>query len=100
MSKPVYRMFLVNPTEAWYQLSEAEQDDLLTKVNQALEAVGGKSVIACNSSWATEQLTFWGVEEFPNIEAVQRLSQLHDELEWARYSNSTTFLGTPMPQAE
>jgi hypothetical protein len=48
----------------------------------------------CNSVWASEQTQFWGVEEFPDIEAVQKLAQLQAELNWYRYVDSKTILGT------
>jgi hypothetical protein len=94
MAGPVYKFFMGKVTEAWYQLSEEEQDKLMAKLNDCLVQVGGKSIVMCNSVWASEQTQFWGVEEFPDIEAVQKLAQFHDELNWHRYVDSKTILGT------
>jgi hypothetical protein len=97
MAGSIYKVFLLKSTEAWYQLSEEEQTSLLAKVNEALEKVGGKTVVLCNSSWSSEQFQFFGVEEFPNIEAIQKQSALHNELNWLRYIESVSVLGTEWP---
>lgn len=93
MAGPVHKMFYLRFTEAWFQLSQEEQDQLLSKVGDALKKVGGKPVIMCNSSWASEKWWFWGVEEFPSIEAVQEHTKLLTELNWMRYCQSETLLG-------
>jgi hypothetical protein len=94
MAGPVYKFFMGRVTDAWWQLSDEERDRLMAKVNDCLVQVGGKSILMCNSVWASEQTQFWGVEEFPDIEAVQKLAQLHEELNWYRYVDSKTILGT------
>ena len=94
MAKPIYKFFLAKPTEAWYQLPKEEQDGLMAKIGEALEKVGGKSVIYCNSSWSSEQWPFCGVEQFPDVEAVQKLTEIHNELNWYRYVEGLTVLGS------
>jgi hypothetical protein len=94
MAGPIYKFWMVRFTEAWYQLSEEEQGDHLTKVGKALEEVGGKSIVTCGSAWSTEQWQFFGVEEFPDIEANQKLTDLLMELNHYRYIESVSVLGT------
>jgi hypothetical protein len=94
MAKPIYKFFLAKPTEAWYQLSKEEQDGLMAKIGQALEKVGGKSVLMCDSRWSSEQWMGFGVEEFPDVEAVQKLTEIHNELNWHRYIDGMSVLGT------
>ena len=96
MAKPIYKMYLARPTEAWYRLPKAEQDVLLAKIGNILPQVGAKSVIICSSSWATEQWVFWGVEEYPDLEALQRADEMHRELNWYRYVDSMSSVGTAM----
>ena len=78
MSKPIYKFFMARFSQAWYQLSEEQQNSLTAKLNEALEKVGAKRVILCNSSWSSEQWSFAGAEEFPNIEAVQNHTAAFD----------------------
>jgi hypothetical protein len=94
MAGPIHKMFYLRFTDAWFQLPKEEQDQLLEKVGAALTKVGGKSMILCNSAWMSEKWWYWGVEEFPSIEAIQEHTKLLADLNWMRYCNSETLLGT------
>ena len=94
MAKPIYKMFMGRFSEAWYQLSQEEQTSLIGKVDGALEKVGGKQGLLCDASWTSEEWPAFGVEEFPDIEAVQQHAKLLSELNWYRYVETRTLLGT------
>ena len=94
MAKPIYKLFVAKPSQASYKLSQEEQQKIFAKIEEALEKVGGKRVISCDSGWASEQWTFWGVEEYPDIEAVQKYTEMLNELNWFQYVDSFTVLGT------
>jgi hypothetical protein len=96
MAQPIYKLFMGRFLEAWYQLSEEEQNSLIAKLDEALEKVGAKRPILCDSSWSSDQWLVAGVEEFPNIEAVQNYMATLDELNWFRYCESINVLGTKM----
>ena len=96
MAEPIYKFFMGRFSEAWYQLSKEEQDSLVAKLNDALEKVGAKRPILCNSNWSSDQWSYAGVEEFPNIEAVQKYMEAVNELNLFRYIEATSFLGTKM----
>lgn len=98
MAGPIYKMFRVGVKDAWYQLSKEQQDALFAKVDDARKSVGGKSMVICNSAWNSEQWLFWGVEEFPSIEAVQEYARCLEDLNWFRYVDSEILLGTAMPE--
>ena len=99
MAGPIYKLFLVKFKEAWYQLSEEERSSLVARRREASQKVGAKGILLCASTWSNEQWTAFGVQEFPDIEAVQKLSALHQELEWFRYVESFTILGTEWPSS-
>ena len=94
MAEPIYKFFMARFSEAWYQLSEEEQKSFVAKLDEALEKAGGKRPIICDSSWSSDQWSFAGVEEFPNIEAVQNYMAALNELNWFRYAEATSVLGT------
>lgn len=95
MTQPIYKLWLMKrPTEAYFQLSEAERDEHFAKLEKALEEVGGKMVVFCDSAWSSEQWQAFGVEEYPNIEALQKLTAIHEEIQHFRYLESMTVLGT------
>jgi hypothetical protein len=99
MAGPIYKLFLFRNTEAYYQLPEEERNTALAKLDAAFQKVGGKRLIMCDSSWSSEQWPVFGVEEFPNIEAVQEYAVALQELNLARYLESMTVLGTELPSS-
>jgi len=97
MAEPVYKMFHARWTEAWYQLSQEQRDAIFEKMNETAKRIGAKQVLVCDSSWNSEKWLFWGVEEYPNVEAVQEYTKLLVEIDWFRYCDSETLLGTALP---
>jgi hypothetical protein len=97
---PVYKLWQGRFTEAWHQLPEEEQQRLLAQVQQALNTAGGKALVVCSAAWSNERWPFFGVEEFPDLEAVQRHTQILIDLNWARYIESRTTLGTQFVMPE
>jgi hypothetical protein len=96
MTQPIYKMYYLRQKEAWFQLTKEEQDQLLGKVEETLKQVGGKTIVFCDSGWASEKWWYWGVEEYPSLEAVQEHARLLTELNWMRYCDSEILLGTAM----
>lgn len=99
MSKPIYKLFLFRNTEAYYQASEEERNVFLGKLDEAFKRVGGKRLVMCDSSWSSEQYPVFGVEVFPDIEAVQQYAVALNELNMPRYVESMSVLGTEFPEA-
>lgn len=97
MAGPIYKMFYMRMKDAWFQLSKEEQNAMLAKLGDAMKSVGGKPVVMCESAWASEKWWVWGVEEYPSIEAIQEHTRCLEDLEWFRYCESETLLGTAYP---
>ena len=74
--------------------SAEEQQRLLSLVMEALNTVGGKELVICSPAWSNERWPFFGVEEFPDLDAVQRHEQILIDLNWGRYIESRSTLGT------
>ena len=94
MSKPIYKVWLVRMKGASYEMSPEEVRKHLDKIDEALAKVGGERVITCNSAWCSENYEYWGVEKFPDIEAVQKHAALLLELNHYKYIDGTSYLGT------
>ena len=95
MSRPIYKLYLIRPSASWYSRSKPEQDALLAKVRNSLEKVGGKAVLTCNSSWSSEEWAAFGLEEFPDLNAVQKHSESIAELHWPfEFGKAYSILGT------
>ena len=94
----IYKCFILRrATDAWHALSEDEQKDLLAKLNQARKDADGETVASYNIGWSTDAALIFGVEKFPNIAAVQKHNQLLNELNWFRYIEGESYLGTENP---
>ena len=63
----IYKVFMAKFSEAWYQLSEEEQNSFKAKMGEALEKAGGKRLMMCGTNWSSDQWSFAGMEEFPSI---------------------------------
>jgi hypothetical protein len=99
MSKPIYLLVLgYGLTEAWHQLSKAQQDELWEQVTAVDQRAGAKWLILCNSRWADESIFDWGVIEYPNIDAYQQKVAELEKLQWWRYFSAKTILGTKMDE--
>ena len=96
MAQPIYKVFMARFSEAWYQLSKEERKSLVAKFDEALEKAGGKRLMMCGTNWSSDQWSIAGMEEFPNIEAVQNYMAAVNELNLFRYVEATSVLGTKM----
>jgi len=94
---PVYRLWMSRPTEAWYQLSEADQQEQTAKSRAALAQVGGKTLIMCTPMWSNEEWGLFGVEEFPSVKAIQEHTQLLFDMGHMRYVQGKSMLGIEYP---
>jgi hypothetical protein len=83
--------------ESWYKLSTAEQDKLMAQNVESLKQVGAESLAMCVCAWATEEWLGWGVEKYPDLEALQKHIMKLFSLNWFEYIDSKTYLGTEMP---
>ena len=90
---PIYKFYRIKWADAWYQLSEAERKTLLSSVIAARDLVGGHKILDCDAGWATESWHIFGVEEYPNMDAVREHHRLLEELGWFRYIESESMLG-------
>jgi hypothetical protein len=94
MSEPIYKFFTGRFLADRYQLSKRERESILAKLHDALEKLGARTTLHCNTNWSSDQWMWAGVEEFPNIEAVQKYMATLQELNWNRYVEGNNVLGT------
>ncbi len=99
VSKPIYLLVLAKGyTEAWYQLSKEEQDELWRKARAIDDQAGATWQLVCDSRWADESMPLWGVIEYPDMEAYQRKVAALEEMDWWRYVSTKTVLGTKVEE--
>lgn len=95
MTGPIYKLFIIRGfREAHYQLSKEESDRLWSNVGKNEESAGAKVVVTCDIRWWNEAYANWGIVEYPDLQAVQKVTRAHEEIQLFRYVDSETYLGT------
>jgi len=94
MAPPIYKVWMAKFKNAWYRLSQEEQNKLQERNLESLNEVGAESIVFCISYWANEEWMGWGVEKYPDIEAVQKHADNLMAMNWFNYMESKTHLGT------
>jgi hypothetical protein len=94
MSEKIYQLYLSKGyTEAYFQLSAEAKQALWQRAEERVASQGGKFLISCRSRWCDETYQGWGVIEFPDIKAVQRVAELDEQDAFFRYVKTRTLLG-------
>jgi hypothetical protein len=96
MSQKIYKLCLIRGyTEAYYQLSDEEKNQLMEKVGEAIEKAGAKMATPYfNSRWSNDKYMIFFTMEYPNIEAAMADTEGVEKAELFRYLISETILGT------
>ena len=98
MAKKIYQLFLMGFNEAGYQLTQEEQDALLAKERESSEKAGARNIVFCEATWSNEEWQYFGVNEYPDVEALQEHTKRLEEVQWFRYVTSRVILGTESEQ--
>ena len=94
MAGPIFKVWFSKFKAPWYQLTPEQQDKLMAQATEYAKQLGVENIAFCASAWASEEWHFWGVEKFPDLEAVQKYSDFLFSLNWFNYIESKTYLGT------
>jgi hypothetical protein len=97
MSKPVYKLYLVKPRLEAVMLPAEQQQSLNGKTTEILAQVGGKSLID-GEIWSDEQYQYFGVEQFPNWQALREQNRRLRDMNLFQYMESETFMGVEDPE--
>jgi len=93
--KRIIRLMFAKVKEAFYKLSEEEQQEFMLKDRKNWEELGCKILMMIDCRWSNEEWNYIGVEEWPNIEALEKRAKFeNEELKKFRYAETKTYLGT------
>jgi hypothetical protein len=95
----IYQLWVIKnqPFSSNYAaLSDARQKELMDQEAAASKRVGAVNLLYCDSIWANEAYTGWGVTQFPDVAA--RITSTREMVQagWFRVLDSFSILGTPM----
>jgi hypothetical protein len=94
MAQPIFKVWLMKNKDAWYDLSAEEQNKLMVQNSESFKEVGAELIMMCNCAWSSEEWQVWGIEKFPDIEAVQKHTENLNKINWFRYVDAKIILGT------
>jgi hypothetical protein len=99
MSGLVYKQYKSHTfTDVWGKLSQKEQEALLAKLDDALRQAGGKRIIVidCDAAYGLKEWQTFGIEVFLDEEAMQRHTQLLDDLDWSSMVETECVIGSDL----
>lgn len=100
-SKPIMRLMFVKMKDAFHRLPEEDKAAFMQRDRQNLDSLGMRAISMIDCRWSNEAWDFIGVEEWPNIEAMEQRAQFErEQLETYRFTESQSFVGTPVSFAE
>jgi hypothetical protein len=97
VAQPIYKVFFINYKEPYYKLTTEERNKLGEQDEASLKQVGAVHLISCVSMGFNEEWLGWGVEKYPDMEAVQKHTENLYNLNWFEYFETKTYLGTELP---
>jgi hypothetical protein len=96
MSKPIFKLYLMKLGIEAVTLPAEKQQSLLGKGEEILAQVGGKTLIS-GEIWSDEKYQYFGIEQYPNWQALREHDRCLREINWFQYLESETFLGVDDP---
>jgi hypothetical protein len=94
MGERVINLFMGRMKESWYELPEEEQSQMMEKVGASLDEVGAKRIVIANCEWSRSDYQFFGVQEYPSIEALRKHMEAQRAMGFSSYVESTRVVGT------
>jgi hypothetical protein len=93
--KPIIRLLFAKIKEAFYELSEEDQQKFMIKDRKNLDELGCNVIMMIDCRWSNEEWNYLGIEEWPDLEALEKRAKFeNEELEKFRYIEAKTLLGT------
>ena len=92
----VYKLFITRGTDLYFTAAESEREQNLKNINTVMAQVGGKRLMVCETL-TSEEWMFFGLEQFPDMDAAMKYQMLLRKARPKRYTHSLIYFGKPMP---
>jgi hypothetical protein len=90
---PVYKLYLMKPTLAANSLSPEQRTEYMKKHDEFMAQTGGKMLLTCDMVWSNEEFEYFGLEVFPNLQALTTYHECLRSIGWFAYFESKSYLG-------
>jgi len=94
MTRPIFQLWMMCYTAQWYALSQAARQELMAKIAQITKEAGGEALFFYQALWSSERWLAFGVNRFPDLEAINKNAMGLYAIDWFNYVESQVFLGT------
>ena len=91
---PVYRAYLAHETAFARQMEPQELESKYNLAGEAFKSAGGMPVLSAYMRWNNEGYEYFGIERYPNLEALIGYTQFLSSNDWYRIMESRSYLGT------
>lgn len=92
--KPVYRLYMARESEYARQLDPDERERAYGLTTENFRKLGGRTLLSAYMRWNNEGYEYFGVERYPNVEALIGYAQFLSSTDWYRLWVSRSHLGT------
>ncbi len=89
---PIYKLWLARLTQAAYAYSAEQQQAKMEQSQAYMKEVGGKVIAYC-TCFSDERYQYFGIERYPNLEAVQEYNRCLREMDWFNLIEAEVLLG-------
>ena len=97
MSEEVCKVYILRRfREAGYALTMEERAAKLAQVAAARQECGGRLLLSAIARWSGYGVYGFGAEVFPDVASLQKHTAALEELNWYRFVESESFIGTPL----
>ena len=100
MAQRIRYLYMGRIRDSWYQMSQEEQDELTAKVSDSFDQSGGKRLGISDCSWSSSQWEWFGMEEYPSIDALQKHIERQREMGFLTHIKGARLVGTPWESEE
>lgn len=97
MSGLVCKVFILRRfTEAGYALTSEGRAAKLAELAETRQQAGARLLVNAAAAWSRYEIDRFGAEVFTGIESLKKYTAALDKIDWFRYVESETFIGTPL----
>ena len=96
MDTPLYKVYLLRRLPSYYQAQPEDINALRSAMALHQRELGVRDLFNGGTAWSNERYEFFGVEFYPNLNAVQEYTRRLMELKFYQYFDTESYLGIPM----
>jgi 3-deoxy-D-arabino-heptulosonate 7-phosphate (DAHP) synthase len=85
MAEPIRRVWMSRIKKSFFELPQEEQDEMMAKISESFKACGGKFLGGGDCSKTSSKWHWFGMEEWPNAEALQQHAKNQEDMGWRPY---------------